>query len=219
MDRLAFDLEIKLAEDGAAAGQISGYGSVFGLVDRGGDIVEPGAFKSSLGEWRKKNALPPMLWQHDPYTPIGVWTDLAEDEKGLKVSGQLVMDVPAAAQARALIQAGAVKGLSIGYRTKDYTIDRTTGVRHLKKVDLWEISLVTFPMLPEALVDGVKSLDPRALELALRRDCNLSSAAAVKAVAIVKQHLRDAGAPSEPDCRDGLKDVLMSLRKANEALR
>lgn len=219
MDRLDFELEIKLTGDGAADGQISGYGSVFGLVDRGGDIVEAGAFKASLAAWRKKNALPPMLWQHDPYAPIGVWTDLAEDEKGLKVTGQLVLDVPAAAQARALIQAGAVKGLSIGYRTLDYEIERTTGVRRLKKLDLWEISLVTFPMLPEALISAVKSLDPRALELALRRECNLSSAAAVKAVAIVKQHLRDAGASSEPDCRDGLKDVLMSLRKANEALR
>lgn len=219
MDRLDFDLEIKLADGGSNAGEITGYGSVFGLLDRGGDIVEPGAFKASLADWRKKKALPPMLWQHDPSMPIGVWTGLEEDEKGLKVTGQLVLDVPAAAQARALIMAGAVKGLSIGYRTIDYLIDRTTGARHLKKLDLWEISLVTFPMLPEALVNGVKSLNPRALEAALRRDCNLSSADAVKAVAIVKQHLRDAGGQPEPDCRDGLKDVLMSLRKAGEALR
>lgn len=220
MDRLDFDLEIKLAgNDGTAAGTIDGYGSVFGLVDRGGDIVQPGAFKASLADWRKRKSLPPMLWQHDPWQPIGVWTDLVEDEKGLKVSGQLVLDVPAAAQARALIQAGAVKGLSIGYSTKDYEIDKTTGVRLLKKVDLWEISLVTFPMLPEATIDAVKSIDARALESELRRECNLSSASAVKAVAIMKKHLRDAGDPPEPDCRDGMKDVLMSLRRANEALR
>ena len=117
-----------------------------------------------------------------------------------------------------MIAAGAVKGLSIGYRTQDYEIDRTTGVRRLKKVDLWEISLVTFPMLPEAQISSVKSFDPRALEADLRRDANLSSAAAVKAIAVIKQHLRDGGAPSEPDSRDGVKDLLMSLRRAGTAL-
>lgn len=218
MSRLAFPLEVKLADDGAATGTIEGYGSVFGLLDRGGDIVMPGAFKASLAAWKKQKALPPMLWQHDPYTPVGVWTDATEDEKGLKLTGQLVMEVPAASSARALIAAGAVKGLSIGYRTQDYEIDRPTGARRLKKVDLWEISLVTFPMLPEAQISGVKSFDPRALEQQLRTDCNLSSAAAVKAVAIVKQHLRDGGDQPEPEPRDGLKDLLMSLRRAGSAL-
>lgn len=219
MDRLAFDLDLKFADDGAASGTIEGYGSVFGVMDRGGDIVMPGAFKATLADWRKKKGMPPMLWQHDPWQPIGIWTDAAEDEKGLKLTGKLILDVAAAKDAHALIAAGAVKGLSIGYRTGDYEIDRTTGVRRLKKIDLWEISLVTFPMLPEAQISSVKSFDPRALENALRRDANLSSAAAVKAVAIVKQHLRDGGASSEPDSRDGLKDVLMSLRRTNEALR
>lgn len=218
MEKLAFDLELKLAGDGAAEGTIEGYGSVFGLLDQGGDIVQPGAFKASLAAWRKKKSLPPMLWQHDPWKPVGVWTDLEEDEKGLKIKGNLVMDVSFAKDARALIAAGAVKGLSIGYRTIDYEIDRKTGARLLKKLDLWEVSLVTFPMLPEALISAVKSLNPRALEEELRRECNLSNAAAVKAVAIVKQHLRDEGVSTEPDARDGLKDVLMSLRRANAAL-
>lgn len=218
MDRLAFDLEVKLAGDEAAEGTIDGYGSVFGLLDRGGDIVMPGAFKASLADWRKKKSLPPMLWQHDPWQPIGVWTDMVEDEKGLKLQGKLVLDVPTASSARALIAAGAVKGLSIGYRCVDHEIDRSTGVRKLKKVDLWEISLVTFPMLPEAVVSGIKSFNPRALEDELRRECNLSNAGAVKAVAIVKQHLRDEGVSPEPDARDGLKDVLMSLRRAQAAL-
>lgn len=217
--RLAFDCEIKLAGDEGTVGVIEGYGSVFGLVDRGGDIVEPGAFKASLAEWRKKKSLPPMLWQHDPYNPVGIWTDIVEDEKGLKVTGQLVMDVPQASSARALIQAGAVKGLSIGYRTVADEIDRSTGARRLKKVDLWEISLVTFPMLPEAQIAGVKSdFDPRALEQALRRDAGLSSAAAVKAVAVVKQHLRDGGDRTDPEPRDGAKDLLMSLRRARQTL-
>lgn len=218
MDRLAFDCEIKLVGDDV--GTIDGYGSVFGLLDRGGDIVERGAFKGTLTDWRRKKQLPPMLWQHDPYNPIGVWTDITEDEKGLKVKGSLVMDVPQAATARALIQAGAVKGLSIGYRSVKDEVDRQTGARHLKQVDLWEISLVTFPMLPEAQIAGVKSdFDPRELERALRSDLNLSSAAAVKAVALFKKHLRDGGGQPEHDPRDGAKDMLMSLRRAAEALR
>lgn len=218
MEKLAFDLEVKLAGDDAASGTIEGYGSVFGLLDQGGDIVMPGAFKASLAAWKKKKSLPPMLWQHDPWKPVGVWTDLEEDEKGLRLKGQLVMDVSFAKDARALIAAGAVKGLSIGYRCIDHEIDRNTGARKLKKVDLWEVSLVTFPMLPEATISSVKTLNPRALEEALRRECNMSNAGAVKAVAIFKQHLRDEGVSTEPDARDGLKDVLMSLRRAQTAL-
>lgn len=213
MDRLAFDLELKLAGD-QQTGKIDGYASMFNLVDKAADKVLPGAFTKTLSDWRARGALPPMLWQHDPSTPIGVWTDLVEDEKGLKVSGQLVLEVLQAANARALILAGAVKGLSIGYQTLDYEIDGKTGVRLLKQVDLWEISLVTFPCLPQAVISNVKSFDPRALEAELRRECNLSSAAAVKAVAIVKQHLRDGGAQTETDPRDGEKAALMSLRKA-----
>lgn len=217
MDRLAFDIEFKLA-DGDTDGVVEGYGSVFGLLDRGGDIVMPGAFKASLADWRKRKALPPMLWQHDPWQPVGVWEEAAEDEKGLRLKGRLALDVPQAAAARALIKIGAVKGLSIGYRCQDHEIDRNTGARRLKKVDLWEISLVTFAMLPEAQISGIKSLDPRALEAELRQQCNLSSAAAVKAVAIVKQHLRDGGVSPEPDARDGVKDALMSLRRMQTLL-
>ncbi|SDC30721.1 hypothetical protein SAMN05444678_102258 [Sphingomonas sp. YR710] len=222
MDRLAFDCEIKLAGDGAAVGTIEGYGSVFGLMDRGGDIVEPGAFKASLADWRRRKAMPPMLWHHDPAMPVGVWTEVSEDDKGLKLKGQLVMDVPMAASARALIAAGAVKGLSIGFNTIEDKIDRATGVRHLKKVDLWEVSLVTFPMLPEAQISNVKQFDPlvlRAIEADLKSELNLSNASAVRAVAIFKKHLREGGGQPEHEPRDGAKDMLMSLRKAAEALR
>lgn len=220
MDRLAFDCEVKLAGDGTATGVVEGYASMFDLVDRGGDMLLPGAFKASLADWRKRKAMPPMLWQHDPYTPVGIWSEFAEDEKGLKVKGDLVLDVPQATSALALIKAGAVKGLSIGYRTVDYEIDRQTGVRKLKKVELWEVSLVTFPMLPEAQITGVKGdFDPRGLERVLRSELNLSSAAAVKAVALFKKHLRDGGGEPEHDPRDAAKDMLMSLRRANESLR
>lgn len=218
MDRTAWDIELKLAA-GDGAGTVEGYGSIFGNVDRGGDVVEAGAFKASLAEWRRKKALPPMLWQHDSWSPIGVWDEITDDGKGLKVKGSLVLEVPQAAAARALMQAGAVKGLSIGYRTIDFSIDRNTGVRTIKKAELWEISLVTFPMNADAAITGVKSeLDPRELERALRADLNLSSAMAVKAVAIVKQHLRDGGDPNQQEPRDGVKELLMSLRRAGTAL-
>lgn len=219
-DRLAFECEVKLAGDEADAGQVEGYGSVFNLLDRVGDVVMPGAFKATLADWKRRKALPPMLWQHNTDMPIGVWDEVVEDDRGLRIKGRLVLDVPQAAQARALVKAGAVKGLSIGYRTKEVEVDRTTGVRRLKKVDLWEISLVTFPALPEAQVTGVKGdFDPRALERELRSSLNLSSDDAVKAVAVMKKHLRDGGAVDGPGDRDGQRELLMSLRKAQEAFR
>jgi HK97 family phage prohead protease len=220
MDRLAFDCELKLAGDGAQAGTVEGYASMFNLLDRGGDIVLPGAFKASLADFRKRKSNPPMLWQHDPYTPVGVWTEVEEDEKGLKVKGELALDVPQAAAARALMLAGAVKGLSIGYRTIDSDVDRTSGVRTLKKVDLWEVSLVTFPMQREAQISGVKAdFDPRELERELRSELKLSSAAAVRAVALFRKHLREGDGQPVQAARDGKSDLLMSLRKTALALR
>lgn len=220
MDHLAFDCEVKLAGDDEPSGTVSGYGSVYNVLDRGGDIVMPGAFKASIADWKRRKAMPPMLWQHYASEPIGTWTDLVEDEKGLKVKGQLVLEVPQAAAVRALIAAKVIKGLSIGYETIDYEIDRKTGIRRIKKADLWEISPVTFPMNVDAQITGIKAnLDPRELERLLRSELNLSGAAAVKAVAIVKQHLRDGGDKPEHEPRDGAKDMLMSLRKAAAALR
>lgn len=220
MDRLAFDCEVKLAGDDTTIGTVEGYASMFNIVDRGGDIVMPGSFKASLAEWKRRKSMLPMLWQHDSFTPIGGWSEIGEDDKGLRVKGDLVMDVPQAAAARALVLAGVIKGLSIGYRTVDYEIDRVTGVRKIKKAELWEVSLVTHPMQPEAQITGVKSdFNPRELERLLRSDANLSNADAVKAVAIVKKHLRDGGGQPEHDPRDGAKDMLMSLRRAAETLR
>lgn len=220
LHRLAFDCELKFDEAGDE-GTISGYASVFGLLDRGGDIVEKGAFKKTLADLRRRKALPPMLWQHDCSNPVGVWTKLEEDEKGLKVEGKLALDYQRAADARTLIKAGAIGGLSIGYLTRDSDIDRATGARHLKQVDLWEISLVTFPMLPEATITGVKAggdFDPQEWERAFR-DEGLTNREAKLAVSVVRKQavLRDAG-PTGPTLRDGA-GMLMSLRKAAAAFR
>lgn len=217
LNRMAFNCEVKLAADGSETGTIEGYGSIYNVVDRGADIVLPGAFKKSLADWRKRKQMPPMLWQHDSWTPVGIWTEIEEDEKGLKVKGQLVLDVPQAAQAHALMKAGVINSLSIGYETKEAAFDRQTGVRSIKQADLWEVSLVTFPMNRDATISGVKGdFDPRAMEKALR-DEGLSAREAKIAVSVFAKSCRDGGT-GEQAPRDGATDLIKSLRKCAAAL-
>jgi HK97 family phage prohead protease len=133
-----------------ADGRFSGYASVFGRLDDGGDIVMPGAFRKSLG-LRGRHRVK-MLFQHDPKEPIGTWEAIREDEQGLWVEGRLVPEVPRAEALRRLIARGAVDGLSIGFRTIKATRAGRDGHRRLWEVDLWEISIVTFPMLDLARI-------------------------------------------------------------------
>ena len=136
---------------------IEGYASRFGLPDQGGDIVAKGAFGASLARLAAKGGKVRMLWQHDPTKPIGVWDEIREDETGLWVKGRLLSEVALAREAATLIDAGAIDGLSIGYRTVRAEKDQK-GRRVLTEVELWEVSLVTFPMLPEAKL-GRKDTD------------------------------------------------------------
>jgi HK97 family phage prohead protease len=139
-------------------GVFEGYGSIFGNVDSYREIVAPGAFADSLKAWKESGKLPPVLWQHRSGEPIGPFVDMAEDGVGLKVKGQLLVnDVQRAKEARALMKAKAVNGLSIGFVTRDDSYDKVTGIRTLKKVDLWEVSVVTFPANPAAQISSVKS--------------------------------------------------------------
>jgi len=131
--------------------EISGYASLFGKADQGGDVVASGAYDKSLGRNAAAGRNVKMLWQHDPAEPIGVWDEVRADEKGLWVKGRLLPDVARAREAAALLSAGAIDGLSIGYRTVKARKD-DTGQRHLSELELWEVSLVTFPMLPDARV-------------------------------------------------------------------
>ena len=128
---------------------IEGYASRFGLPDQGGDIVAKGAFGASLARLAAKGDKVRMLWQHDPTKPIGVWDEIREDDKGLWVKGRLLPEIAQAREAAALIAAGAIDGLSIGYRTLRAERDGK-GRRRLVELELWEVSLVTFPMLPGA---------------------------------------------------------------------
>jgi HK97 family phage prohead protease len=131
--------------------RIEGYASLFGVADRGGDVVLPGAYAASLAALRAAGGQVKMLWQHDPAQPIGVWEEVAEDGRGLRVRGRLLTEVGRAREAAALIAAGALDGLSIGYRTRRAEKD-AQGRRMLAELELWEVSVVTFPMLPEARV-------------------------------------------------------------------
>ena len=132
---------------------IEGYASVFGRRDQGGDVVLPGAYAVSLKAMAKADRRVKMLWQHDPAQPIGIWDEVKEDANGLWVKGRLLPEVAKGREAVALLEAGAIDGLSIGYRTVKAEKDGK-GQRLLSELELWEVSLVTFPMLPEARVSA-----------------------------------------------------------------
>lgn len=130
--------------------RIEGYASLFNEADQSGDVVLPGAFAAALEQLKSQGRHVKMLWQHDPHQPIGVWDEVREDHKGLFVRGRLLPGVQKGAEAMELIGAGAIDGLSIGYKTR--RSEKKAAGRHLAEVDLWEVSLVTFPMLPQARV-------------------------------------------------------------------
>jgi Escherichia/Staphylococcus phage prohead protease len=138
----------------APDGTVEGYASLFGELDQARDMVMPGAFEASLR--RRGVRRVPMLFQHDPSEPIGVWLDLHEDLRGLYARGRLIPEVVRARELMALLDAGTADGLSIGFRTVKGRVDPKTRIRKLTEIDLWEISIVTFPLLPGARVRAVK---------------------------------------------------------------
>lgn len=180
----AFELK-SISEDGT----FDGYGSVFGVKDSYDEIVAMGAFTESLAAHKAAGTMPALLWQHRSGEPIGIYVDMAEDNIGLKVSGKLALKTSRGAEAYELLKMKAISGLSIGFVTREDSYDRVTGVRTLKKVDLWEVSLVTFPANDAARVQGVKSIeqleDLKSAEQYLR-DAGLSRKEAMAFIARVK---------------------------------
>lgn len=139
-----------------ADGRFSGYASVFGRVDGGGDIVMPGAFAQTLrarGADRVR-----LLFQHDPKEPVGLWDEIVEDGFGLKVSGRLLDGVSRAEGLKVLVAQRAIDGLSIGFRAVRATREKASGTRRLWAVDLWEIFIVTFPMMDAARIFAAPDL-------------------------------------------------------------
>lgn len=141
-----------------ADGTVAGYASLFGEIDQARDMVMRGAFATTLRQRPVQRV--PMLFQHDPAEPIGVWLELREDHRGLYARGRLIPEVARGRELLSLLKAGAIDGLSIGFRTVSGRIDPKTRVRRLYAVDLWEISIVTFPLLAGARVHAVKDARP-----------------------------------------------------------
>lgn len=230
LEQKDFGFEVKELKDD---GSFTGYASVFNVEDEGSDIVLRGAFTQTLAELKAKNRVVPMLWSHDPRTPLGFYPELREDNTGLYCEGKFTAGVAKADETRALMKAGVINGLSIGFQTKKYEIDDTdpnSRKRKLVEVKLFEISVVTFPMLDVARATDVKSIsemEPREIER-LFKESGLSGKDAKLAVSVVVQKLlgqrdvdpnrqcdadvaksaRDAAAMSE------LLDTLRATRKA-----
>jgi len=139
-------------------GIVEGYASLFGEIDQARDMVMPGAFTKTLSLRGVRRI--PMLFQHDPAEPIGVWLELREDHLGLKARGKLIPDVQRSREIFALVRDGAIDGLSIGFRTVKGRVDPRSRVRKLDQVELWEISIVTFPLLTGARVRTAKTARP-----------------------------------------------------------
>ena len=206
---LDFGFSIKAVSE---SGTFSGYGSVFGVKDSYGDIVVPGAFADTLNDHRGKGRLPAMLWQHRSSEPIGVYTAMHEDSVGLQVEGQLALTTVRGAEAHALMKMGALTGLSIGYQTRLESYDKVSGINTLQKLDLWEVSPVTFPANDAARISGVKGIeaieDLKSAE-AFLRESGMSRKEAVLFIARVKSLTQ-----SESD-EDAVRGLVESLARRN----
>jgi HK97 family phage prohead protease len=217
MDRLRFDLEVKFASD--KTGVFSGYGGVTGNKDGGGDVIAKGAFRDTLREWQDKGKFPPMLLQHGggflggamDMLPVGKYTSMEENAKGLKVEGELfALNTERGQYIYEGMKSGTLDGLSIGYRVKEFVLGTkpTEPRRTIKSLDLVEVSIVTFPMNDKARVSAVKSGDIKTIREFedFLRDVGGYSHAAAKAIA--------AGGfkASEPRDEDGA-DLAAMLRR------
>lgn len=226
IERLGFALgEVKLDGDSESEMTFSGYGAVFGNADSYDDVIIKGAFKETLLRSKKTGVWPAMLSQHGSWgtqmTPIGVWTEMREDDVGLYVEGKLAPTERGkeAYQLLKMTPRPAIEGLSIGFKAVEWSMRGSPDEprRTLKAVDLIEVSLVTFAANPQARVLSVKShFNPREIEDSLR-EAGLSRADSVKAVAVIKEMLqRDAGEPNT-DPRD--EDSSVELRSLAERIR
>lgn len=212
----AFCLSLKaVGEDGV----VEGYGSVFNVEDSYADVIEAGAFLKSLAAHKKAGTMPAMLWQHSALAPIGVWSEMKEDSKGLWIKGQLCLDTVQGKEAYALLKMGAITGMSIGFASKNWNYDRETDVRTLTEIELWEVSLVTFPANEKARVTQVKSateiVAPKDAEQILR-DAGFSKADATAYVSRVMrmgEERRDS-AQSAAKAQQAAQRLLSSLTQS-----
>lgn len=229
IERASFGLrEIKLASSDTQDMTFSGYGAVFGNIDSYGDVIQPGAFADTLAAAQKSGTWPAMLLQHGGYgfsaedmTPIGIWTSLSEDGIGLKVEGKFA-DTARGREAYALLKMQprpAIDGLSIGYIPKEWAQRSKPEEprRTLKKVDLLEVSLVTFPANGKARVSSVKSAEEictlRDAEAYLRDAGGFSKSEAVALVARIKA-ATSRSESDEGDVNEAVKSIDQAVRQA-----
>ncbi|MEL6504148.1 MAG: HK97 family phage prohead protease [Pseudomonadota bacterium] len=201
-------------------GRFSGYASLFNKVDLGKDRVAPGAFSKCLAKGAGKSVR--MLFQHDPSEPIGTWEIVREDAKGLYVEGRISPSSVKGAEVLGLMRDGAIDGLSIGFRTLRSTHDRKSGVRTIREADLWEISIVTFPMLPQARIDTVKAgglPTVRTFEHWLTRDAGLTRRQARVVIAKGYANLTGAATSNGAGCAETQSGLAQRIRRATQALQ
>lgn len=204
--QLDFPFKVKAVNDD---GVFSGYGSVFNVLDAYNEVVVPGAFSDSL-----KTRQPALLWQHRSGEPIGVYTDVKEDTVGLHVEGKLALKTARGAEAYELLKMGALNGLSIGFMVRDESYDRVSGISTLKKLDLWEVSLVTFPANDAARVTDVKAAEQiqtlKDAEAYLRDAGGFSKAQALALISRIK------AAHARSDSEAEMAATVAAIKRATE---
>ena len=206
--------------DIAETGSFKGYGSIFGNKDSHSDIILPGAFSKTIANGGRNGTGVAMLFQHDVRRPIGIWKQLVEDNKGLKVEGQLAMGTQDGKETYELMKMGALKGLSIGYDSVIHEIDEKKKIRYLKEVELWEISPVVFAANKRAVVLSVKAIEEAKTEREfedLLREAGISNSVSKYLVKVWKNSsLREAGKGSQVGA--GVLALFASLTQANEEI-
>lgn len=195
-------------------GTFEGYGSVFGNKDLGNDVIERGAFLKSLKRRKPQNVK--LLYQHKSDMPIGVFDEIREDEHGLVVKGRLALKTQAGAEAYELLKMGALDGLSIGFRVnpKEVSYDKRGNKRIIKEVDLMEVSLVTFPMNPQATVRSVKGQDItiREWENGMRDAFSLSRSEAKMAAKAVTDAFVQREVDTNVELVEAIKKLTLTLK-------
>ena len=195
-------------------GTFEGYGSVFGNKDLGNDVIERGAFIKSLKRRKPQNVK--LLYQHKSDMPIGVFDEIREDDHGLVVKGRLALKTQAGAEAYELLKMGALDGLSIGFRVnpKEVSYDKRGNKRIIKEVDLMEVSLVTFPMNPQATVRSVKGEDIsiREWENGMRDAFSLSRSEAKMAAKAVTDAFGQREVDTNVELVEAIKKLTLTLK-------
>lgn len=218
--------EFKFAE-GESKGAFEGYASTFNEEDDYGDMIIPGAFKKTLGDYEAKGGAPKMLLNHgglgsffaspapEDLLPVGKWTSLSEDSKGLHAKGRLInLDTEHGKRIYGAMKEGELDSMSIGYQAKDFVrgTKENEPRRTLKQVHLIEISPVTFPANSSAMISAVKSFDFTDLKSAegfLRDACGLSRAQATAFIARVKNLTQQ----SDSAAGDEVKQLLAAFQR------